>query len=462
MKNNDNKTVNFDWLRRNQTDPCDKATIAHHRALLGKLPVVLEEGEGKKYYMTIVIINDQKAMKVWHKREACRVCLYSDFAKKHFDCFGVDLNERAVINRKYEYVLTISEIIDALKTITGTKDIPKKSAISNFKDLTRWLLEAYGPSGREKTISEVIASAIRPYVDEMRTDAMGNLICLKRGTSGKKVMLSAHMDQIGLMVLDIDEKGFLRFAPVGGIDPEATLYRDVVFQNGVRGVIYCEEKDVKGVPPLAKMFIDIGARSREEAEAHVSLGDICVYAPHFIDMGSRIACGALDDRLCCAIVVEAMKEMASPHDIYAVFTVQEEVGLRGAYAAAYSVEPDLGINLDVTAAADTPECDKMPMEMGKGPTVKYYDRSMVTTKPVIDFMHAVAEKHGLRTQNEILRYGGTDAGAVQSSRGGRAACCVSIATRYIHSAIELADIEDCLEAVKFVRALAGEEELPEY
>ena len=331
---------------------------------------------------------------------------------------------------------------------------------SEFKELIRSLTEVYGPTGRERKAGELIASVIRPYVDELRFDALGNLICLKRGTSGKKVMLSAHMDQIGLIVVDIDENGFLRFAPVGGIDPEATLYRDVVFENGVRGVIYCEEKDKKGVPPLSKMFIDVGASTREEAASHVSPGDICTYAPHFVDMGSRISCGALDDRLCCAIIVEAMKQLSSPHDVYAVFTVQEEVGLRGAYAAAYAIEPDFGINLDVTASADTPECDKMPMRMGQGPTVKFLDYSMVTTKPVVDFMHKTAEKHGIRYQNEVLLYGGTDAGAVQSSRGGRAACCVSIATRYIHSAVETADLTDCEEAVKFVRAMAEETELP--
>lgn len=330
-----------------------------------------------------------------------------------------------------------------------------------FKELVREVTAVYGPTGRERKAGELIASMIRPFVDELRFDALGNLICKKSGTSGKKVMLSAHMDQIGLIVVDIDEKGFLRFAPVGGIDPEATLYRDVVFENGVRGVVYCEEKDKKGVPPLAKMFIDIGASTREEAEGHVRPGDICTYAPHFTDMGGRVSCGALDDRLCCAIIIEAMKELSSPHDIYAVFTVQEEVGLRGAYAAAYSIEPDFAVNLDVTASADTPECDKMPMKMGMGPTVKYYDRSMVTTKPVIDFMQSVAQKHGLKVQNEVLLYGGTDAGAIQSMRGGRAACCVSIPTRYIHSAVETADIGDCLEAVKFVRALASEAELPE-
>lgn len=329
-----------------------------------------------------------------------------------------------------------------------------------FKELVKKVTACYGPSGRERRAAELLAELIRPYVDEITSDPLGNVIGLKRGTSGKRVMLSAHMDQIGLIVLDIDEKGFLRFAPVGGVDPEMTLGREVVFETGVRGVVYREEKDVKLPARLSQMFIDIGCSGREEAEKHVSPGDICVYAPHFVDMGSRIACCALDDRLCCAILVEVMKTLRSPHDVYCVFTSQEEVGCRGALAAAYSVDPDFGINLDVTASADTPECEAMPMRMGAGPAIKYMDDSAVITKPVIEFMHKVAEKKGIRVQNEILPYGGTDASVVQRMRGGKAACCVSIATRYIHSPIETADLGDCLAAVDYVRALAEEEELP--
>ena len=209
-----------------------------------------------------------------------------------------------------------------------------------------------------------------------------------------------------------------------------------------------EQKNVTPPAALTQMFIDIGCSSREEAEAHVAMGDICVYAAHFVDMGSRVACCALDDRICCAILVEAMKKIRSPHDIYCVFTSQEEVGCRGAQAAAYWIDPDFGINLDVTASADTPECNPMPMKLGEGPTIKYKDRSAVITKPVIEFMHRVADKHGIKVQNEVLPYGGTDASAVQTTRGGKPACCVSVATRYIHSPIETADLNDCLGAVE--------------
>ena len=332
--------------------------------------------------------------------------------------------------------------------------------MNEFKENVKIITACYGPSGREKKAGGLLSDMIRPYVDEIASDPLGNVIGIKRGTSGKRIMLSAHMDQIGLIVLDIDEKGFLRFAPVGGIDPAMTAGREVVFENGVRGVIGCEEKNVTPPVKLTQMFIDIGCASREEAKEKVSIGDICVYAPHFVDMGSRIACGALDDRLCCAILVEVMKKINSPHDIYCVFTTQEEVGIRGAQAAAYSVNPDFGINLDVTASADTPECEPMPMKMGAGPTIKYMDDYTVITRPVIEFMQAVAEKAGIKVQNEVLPFGGTDAYAVQMTRGGKAACCVSIPTRYVHSPIETADLSDCLAAVEFVRAMAEEEKLP--
>ena len=332
--------------------------------------------------------------------------------------------------------------------------------MNEFKEIVRKATAVYGPSGRETKAGQLLTDMIRPYVDEIRFDALGNAVGIKKGTSGKKVMLSAHMDQIGLIVLDIDDKGFLRFAPVGGISPEMTVGRDVVFDNGTRGVVCREQKNVTPPAALTQMFIDIGCTSREEAEAHVAMGDICVYASHFVDMGSRVACCALDDRICCAILVAAMKKIRSPHDIYCVFTSQEEVGCRGAQAAAYWIDPDFGINLDVTASADTPECNPMPMKLGGGPTIKYKDRSAVITRPVIEFMHKVADKHGIKVQNEVLPYGGTDASAVQTTRGGKPACCVSVATRYIHSPIETADLNDCLGAVDFVCAMAEENELP--
>ncbi len=332
---------------------------------------------------------------------------------------------------------------------------------NEFKTMLRELLAAYGPTGREEKAAEVLKKYLAPYVDEMYTDPLGNLIGYKKGSSGKKVMLSAHMDQIGMIVLDIDDNGFLRFAPVGGLNPAITVARDVVFENGTRGVTFYEtKKDTAATAKLPDMFIDIGCSTREEAEAHVSIGDICVYGSHFLDMGSRAACGAMDDRVCCAIILEALKTMDTEHDLYVVFTTQEEVGCRGGTAAGYSVNPDFSINLDVTLTGDTPEAMRMPMKLGYGPTIKYMDSSAVYTRSIVEFMHSVADKNGIKVQNEILRAGGTDGGPIQRTRGGIAAGCISVATRYVHSPVETVDLGDCIESARFINALFAEGELP--
>ena len=186
------------------------------------------------------------------------------------------------------------------------------------------ILGAYGPSGREDKAAEAIKQYVAPYADEVYRDTMGNLIAHKRGTSGKKIMLSAHMDQIGFIVVAIDEKGFLRVARVGGVNPIISTAREVVFENGVKGVTYFENTAKHGVNEATfnELYIDIGCVSREEAEKKVAIGDMAVYVTNYVELGERAACGAMDDRICCAIVAEAMKEMKSEHDVYAVFTVQ--------------------------------------------------------------------------------------------------------------------------------------------
>lgn len=241
------------------------------------------------------------------------------------------------------------------------------------------ILGAYGPSGREDKAAEAIKQYVAPYADEVYRDAMGNLIAHKRGTSGKKIMLSAHMDQIGFIVVAIDEKGFLRVARVGGVNPIISTAREVVFENGVKGVTYFENTAKHGVNEATfnELYIDIGCASREEAEKKVAIGDMAVYVTNYVELGERAACGAMDDRICCAIVAEAMKKMKSEHDVYAVFTVQEEVGCRGGSPAAYAIEPDLNISLDVTGVGDIPECSRMAVSLGCGPTVKVMDSSVI-------------------------------------------------------------------------------------
>ena len=260
------------------------------------------------------------------------------------------------------------------------------------KDMLKSILAAYGPSGREQTVSDVIRSYVEPFADEVYNDTLGNLIAVKKGTSGKKVMLSAHMDQIGLIVVDIDEKGFLRVSNVGGVNPVVSLAREVQFENGTHGVTYFEtEKHGAKDATMPELFVDIGATTREEAEAKVQIGDVAVYVTNFVEMGSRVSSGALDDRIACAAVVEAFRTMQNVHDVYAVFTVQEEVGLRGAGAAAYAIEPDLNISLDVTGTGDTPKCGRMSVKLGAGATVKVMDSSVIVPPVVRAFLAEAAD-----------------------------------------------------------------------
>lgn len=332
-----------------------------------------------------------------------------------------------------------------------------------FTDMLKDFLKTYGATGREDKIADTIKNYVEAKADEVYTDVMGNLIAVRRGISGKKIMLSAHMDQIGLIVIDIDDRGFLRVSNVGGVNPVVTVAREVVFENGVRGVTYCEtEKSGVGEATIAKLFVDIGAMTYEEAAAKVGIGDICVYVTNFVELGNRFACGALDDRVCCAVVAEAFNTAVSDHDIYAVFTVQEEVGLRGATTAAYAISPDFAINLDVTLTGDIPECARMSVKLGAGPTIKVMDSSAIIPTFVRRYMEDVAKKNNIKVQNEVLRGGGTDAGAVLKTKGGIPACCISIPTRYVHSPVEMADIDDCHNAVKFVNAMLAERELPRF
>ena len=329
------------------------------------------------------------------------------------------------------------------------------------KDMLKSILAAYGPSGREQTVSDVIRSYVEPFADEVYNDTLGNLIAVKKGTSGKKVMLSAHMDQIGLIVVDIDEKGFLRVSNVGGVNPVVSLAREVQFENGTHGVTYFEtEKHGAKDATMPELFVDIGATTREEAEAKVQIGDVAVYVTNFVEMGSRVSSGALDDRIACAAVVEAFRTMQNVHDVYAVFTVQEEVGLRGAGAAAYAIEPDLNISLDVTGTGDTPTCGRMSVKLGAGATVKVMDSSVIVPPVVRAFLMEAADEKNIRWQPEVLRAGGTDTGAVQRTRGGILSGCISIPTRYIHSPVETADMGDYEAAVQLVCAAVAKQELP--
>ena len=317
------------------------------------------------------------------------------------------------------------------------------------------ILTAYGPSGHEGRVADVIRAALEGHVDELYTDVMGSLIAVKKGDgTGRRIMVSAHMDHIGLAVVDADKNGFLRVCNVGGIRAGKMVSGHVVFGNGVCGVIGADEK-VKGELQVSDLYIDIGAESREEALAMVSLGDMCVMAPRVTKLGeNRIASPAMDDRIACFVQAQAVLELpeSMKNDVYAVFSVQEEVGLRGATTAAYAAEPDLGIAVDVTGVGDVPRvATKVPVELGKGAAIKIMDRSLICTPSVVEMMERLAVEKGIASQREVLPYGGTDAGAMQRTRGGVASGAISIPCRYIHSEAETVDKRDvqaCIELLK--------------
>ena len=318
------------------------------------------------------------------------------------------------------------------------------------------ILTAYGPSGHEGRVADTIRTALEGHVDEMYTDVMGNLIAVKKGDgTGKRIMTSAHMDHIGLAVVDADENGFLRVCNVGGIRAAKMVSGHVVFENGVHGVVGADEK-VKGELQVSDLYIDIGAASKEEALGMVALGDMCVMAPRVTKLGkNRLASPAMDDRIACYVQAQAVLELdkENKNDVIAVFSVQEEVGLRGATTAAYAAEPDLGIAVDVTGVGDVPGvATKVPVSLGKGAAIKIMDRSLICTPCVVEMMEKLAKENSIAHQREVLPYGGTDAGAIQRSRGGVATGAISIPCRYIHSEAETVDLDDVKACVELLKA----------
>ena len=325
----------------------------------------------------------------------------------------------------------------------------------NMKLLSE-MLYAYGATGREGGVRKVIENALSGHVDSLTTDVMGNLIAVKKGDgTGKRIMLSSHMDHIGMMVLDADKRGYLRVTNVGGVRPANMIYQHVVFENGVMGVVGADE-GVKGALEMKHLYIDVGAETKEEALSLVPIGEVAVVAPRLAKLSeNRLSAPAMDDRIACYIQAEAMLALPenTKNEIVAVFSVQEEVGLRGAATAAYSVNPDMGIALDVTGVGDVPgHKDHVPMKLGAGCTVKIMDRSLICTPAVVDMMIDCAEENGIAYQREVLPYGGTDAGAIQKTRGGVPSGVISIPCRYIHSAAETVDVRDVEAAIALVKA----------
>lgn len=325
-----------------------------------------------------------------------------------------------------------------------------------MKELLKKLTEAYGPSGQEGNVAELIKAELNGHVDEMFVDVMGNLIAHKKGP-GKKIMFSAHADEIGFMVTHIEKDGFLRFTNIGGHTPSTLRGVRVIFENGTIGVIGAHRVDNPNDLKFDNLFIDIACTSKEEAEKLVRIGDVCgFYNPTFVAQNRMIG-NSMDDRVACAILIEVAKEVqSSPNDIYYVFSTQEEVGLRGAKTAAYRITPDMGIALDVTPTGDTPSGAKLPVKLGEGAAIKVKDASVIAHPVVKNFMIDVAETNKIKYQMEVLVSGGTDAGAIHLTKEGIPSGTLSIPCRYVHSIsemVDLGDVEDCKNLLKGMLAV---------
>lgn len=330
--------------------------------------------------------------------------------------------------------------------------------------LLKELSEALGVSGHEGAVRQVIVGAIKDLVDEHHVDALGNLIAFKKGSgeSKRKVMLAAHMDEVGLMIVYVEREGSLRFRPVGGIDDRVLLSKKVLIgDNKVPGVIgvkpihLLEPKQRNQVMRVEEMSIDIGAASKDEAEHSVKLGDYASFDVPFAELGGTLRAvkgKAFDDRAGCAVLIELLRG-SYPFDLYAAFTVQEEVGLRGAQVAAYSIAPDVAFALEGTICDDLPkERDVSPTTtLGAGPAITIMDRSVIADPRLVNLLVETAQKNGIPYQFKQPGIGGTDAGAIHLSRQGVPSAVVAVPSRYIHSPVCVLSLNDLDNAVRLMR-----------
>jgi endoglucanase len=330
-----------------------------------------------------------------------------------------------------------------------------------MKSLIKKLVEIHGPSGYETQIRAAIQAEVEPLVDEVHVDNLGNLIARlgHKESGGLKVMLAAHIDEIGIMVTHVDQGGFARFTTLGGVRRHTLIGARVRFLNGAMGVIASERiGSLNQMPGFDKMFIDLGVSRRQYCP--VKVGDVAAFDQPFVDLGERLVSKAMDDRIGVAILIETLRrlraeEIAMPHALYFVFSAQEEVGVRGATAAAYGVDPDLGLAVDITPSGDTPRGLRMDVALGQGPAIKVRDQRMLADRRVVDWMAATAEQAGLPYQMEILERGGTDARAIQITRAGVPAGCMSVPCRYAHSPSEMVDYSDVQNGVALLITMIG-------
>ncbi len=331
--------------------------------------------------------------------------------------------------------------------------------------LLRDICREPGAPGYENPVRKLVMSLLDGLVDDSFIDPMGNLIAVKKGLSDQRIMIAAHLDEISFIVTYIDDNGFIRFQPLGGFDPKTLTAqrviihgrKDVIGVMGTKPIHVMKPEERKKMPEIEDFFIDTGM-SVEEVKERIRVGDVITRERELIEMGLCVNAKSLDNRVSVFILIETLKALKGkrvPYDLYAVFTVQEEVGLRGATAAASHINPQYSIVLDVTLAYDLPgaQAFEKVTSLGRGAAIKVMDGSTICDARMVAFMRQIAEKYEIPHQMEILPAGGTDAAAMQRfSRGGSITGGISIPTRYLHQVIEMAHIHDIDNCIRLLTA----------
>jgi endoglucanase len=322
--------------------------------------------------------------------------------------------------------------------------------------------------GFEEKFSRLVYDELKPYCDTIKIDRLGNVVAFKKGKSKapRKIMLAGHMDEISFVVKYIDKNGFIFFTPLGGFDPRSLVAQRVKVYgkqvlNGAIGIkaahITSEEERAK-IIKIPDMFIDVGMPA-QKVKKLVEVGDNVTLERELIEIGDNVCGKTLDDRVGVYTMIEAFKKIKkNPDDIYAVATVQEEVGVRGARTAAFGIDPDIGVAVDITIAADTPGVEERDYttRLGAGTAIKVLDSLSVSNPKLVIFLKSLAKRKKIRFQSEVLTRGGTDAGAMMISRSGVIACTISIPCRYTHSVVETCNKKDIQDSIKLLTAFLEE------
>lgn len=324
----------------------------------------------------------------------------------------------------------------------------------DYLSVVQMLNACHGPAGDERQIAATLQRLAMPYADDSCIDTMGNLIVHKKGT-GPKVMFAAHMDSIGLIVTHIDKDGYLSFGKLGGIHPESILHTPFRFKNGVCGIVSLRQKVALKDMTINDLYLDIGAKDEAHARRLVQVGDTAVSRMPALSTESRLVSPYLDNRISCAAMLEALSMIREhTNDLYFVFTVQEELGLRGSKPAAYAIDPDYGIAVDVTLADELDGPHKGSSVLGGGAAIKVMDNSVICHPEIVEILVTLAGEREIPFQRDVITGGGTDAGAIHITRAGVPTGGISIPCRYMHSPVEMVETSDVLAAARLIAAFS--------